>query len=64
VATIGELVEESLAELVAAAETDAVTAAGDQTRAVGKSSRSGRPGRTIPPRGPSGRPPTRRTDNR
>jgi hypothetical protein len=62
VAMIGELVEESLAELVAAAETDAVTAAGEQTRAVGKPGRGGS-GRTTPGRGPSRRPP-RRSDNR
>lgn len=63
VASIGELVEESLAELVAAAETDAATAAGDQTRAVGKRTRAASD-RATPRRGPSRRPPTRRTDNR
>jgi WS/DGAT/MGAT family acyltransferase len=63
VASIGELVEESLAELVAAAGTDAVRSAGDQARAVGRAARAEGPGRLAPRRGTNRRPPSR-TDNR
>jgi WS/DGAT/MGAT family acyltransferase len=63
VASLGELVEESLAELVAAAGTDAINSAGDQTRGVGRPARPGTAGRQPARRGANRRPPSR-TDNR
>ena len=58
---LGELVEESLAELTSAAETDAVAAAGDTK--TQRPRRTSARGATRPPgRRPRARPPARRTD--